>query len=560
MKLFITLPVIFLTLLGSTVDLFAWGSGHDDVNRIALDRLPSAIKALLSPEDRKAFVKESHAPDDFTPWAEYERKKGRTIDPNDLATLAAHTIKTPYALHTAKGQGVNFILLHRALQDRDGSRIAFWGACLAHTLADEAACNHDPLVHYLTYAFKGGYGMTFGEDGMVDFGELCRTPEGYAIALEALGQDSPKRIGEEPQEVLAEIMLHGLKANQFMTERGVRIASAFDTEVSDEVLADSRIAMAELGAYGSRAWLEAITTAWALIEEGNPDPVITPELLASHKARHAEYVAARPLETDALYAPWLKLHADTDVPAVGVVVEPSISMDEGGLSFGGRFLASAIFRELHESKIPFRVIDAREPGRGLDAKSTSMVILSSGRFQNEELVRALKTYTNAGGNLLLIGGEHRDLLGPLSQALTKADPGTLPVTLGYGQKNLEIINEVGVHFRGPLAESLGATAFPFIHNPDTKAGWQKPKCAYRLKDKFGAEIEPLAMTKLNGRKQVVAAACRLDGKLRFAFIPEYLIAPYLLTDKPDFSNPAQPQLDRIGSTVLFTTLRFLHQN
>ena len=181
----IALSILILAVFGSSTYLSAWGPGHADVNRIALDRLPADIKALLSPDDRKAFVKESHAPDDFTPWAEYERKKGRAIAPADLATLATNDIETPYALHSAKGQAVNFILLHRALKDRDGSRIAFWGACLAHTLADEAACNHDPLVHYLTYAFKGGYGMKFGDAGMLDFGELCRTPEGNTLAFEA---------------------------------------------------------------------------------------------------------------------------------------------------------------------------------------------------------------------------------------------------------------------------------------------------------------------------------------------------------------------------------------
>ena len=555
----IALSILLLALFGSVTCLFAWGPGHDDVNRIALEWLPADIKSLLSTDDRKAFVKESHAPDDFTPWVDYERKKGRSIASDDLATLAASNIKTPYGLHSAKGQAVNFILLHRALKDRDGSRIAFWGACLAHTLADEAACNHDPLIHYLTYAFKGGYGMKFGEAGMLDFGELCRTPEGYALAVKAVDAVPLARLGKEPQGVLAEIMMHGLKANQFMTERGVRIASAFDPNVSKDVLADSRVAMAELGAYGARSWLEAITTAWALIKDGKPDPVITPELLANHKARHAEYVSARPLEADALYAPWLKLQAKTGVPSVGVVVEPSISMNQGGLSFGGRFLASAILRELYESKIAFRVIDARKPAKSLDIQTASTVIVCSGGLHNAELVSALKAYANAGGNLLVIGGEHRDLLGPLSQALTKADPATLPVTLGYGQKNLDIIDGLRVRFSGPLADSIGEKDYRFIHNPDTKAGWQKPKCAYRLKQDIGADIEPLAKIELNGQSQFVAAVYRPDGNSRFVFIPEYLIAPYLLTDEPKFSNPAQPQLDRIGANVLSTALSLLHK-
>jgi hypothetical protein len=552
--------IILFALFGSAVGLFAWGLGHDDVNRMALARLPADIKSLLSSEDRKAFIKDSKAPDDFTLWTEYESKKGRAIAPKDLATLAKYSIKTPYALHSAKGQVVNFILLHRALRDRDGSRVAFWGACLAHTLADEVACNHDPLVHYLTYAFKGGYRLDLGESGMLDFGELCRTLQGYDLAMEAMGAASPKCLGEEPQEILAEIMIHGLKANRFMTERGVRIAAAFVPDVGEDVLADSRFAMAELGAYGARAWLEAITSAWGLVKKGKPDPVITPELLTEHQALHAEYVASRPLSADALYAPWLELQADIGVPAVGVVVEPSISMNKGGLSFGGRYLASSIFRELHQTKIPFRVMDARKPDTNMNTKSTSVVILCSGNLRNEGLVQALQAYTANGGNLLLIGGEHRGLLGPLSHALIKADPETLPVTSKYGQNNLDVIDRIRLRFSGPLAQGIREDAFHFIHNPDTKAGWQKPKCPYRLKEGFGEQIEPLAQIELDGRSQYVAAAYLSEEQARSVFIPEYLIAPYLLTDQPASSNFGQPHLDSIGSAVLHATLHLLRQN
>ena len=554
----ITLSILMLALVGSSMCLSAWGPGHYDVNRIALDRFPVEIKALLSPENRKAFVKDAKVPDDFTPWSEYEKKKGRVITPNDLAILSKYKIKTPYALHSAKGQAVNYVLLYRALKDRDGNRIAFWGACLAHTLADEVACNHDPLIHYLTYAFKGGYGMKFGKAGMLDFGELCRTTEGYDLALEALGPGSPKSLGKEPQEVLVEIMLHGLQANQFMSERSVLIASAFNPDAGEGALADSRFAMAELGAYGVRKWLEAITTAWALINESKPVPVLTPELLADYKARHTKFVAARPLSSDALYAPWLKLQTDPNIPAIGVVVEPSTTMNKGGLSFGGRLIASAIFRELHKSKIPFRVIDAREPEIKLDKRSTSVAILCSGKLQNDKLVQAINNYTDAGGKLLIIGGEHKGLLGPLSQALIKADPDTLPVTTEYGQNNLDHIDQQSVYFCGPLAKSTGEQAYPFIHNPDTKAGWQKPKCPYWFKSNFTSDIKPLARIELNGKSKVVAAVYRPAGKGRFAFLPEYLMAPYLLSDKPKFSNPARPQLDRISSTVLSTTLNLLH--
>ncbi|MCK5803690.1 MAG: hypothetical protein KAI66_12690, partial [Lentisphaeria bacterium] len=489
---------------------------------------------------------------------DYEKKKGWHIESGDLATLAHYAMKTPYAFHSAKGQAVNFLLLHKALQDRDGIRISFWGACLAHTLADEAACNHDPLIHYLTYAFTSGYGMKFGKEGMLDFGPLCRTAAGRAVAQKVLEEYRPQRIATEPQEALAEIMMHGLRANQFMTARGVRIAGGFDTNAGQATVDDAHLALAELGAYGVRSWLNAIVTAWGLVEEGKPAPVVTPELLADHRVRQTAFVADRPLAADALYAPWLPRQAKMNTIAVGIVVEPSTSMNKGGLSFGGRLLASAMLRELRSLNIPFRIIDARKPSAtGLDPKHTSVAIVCSGAFHNKTLVNALRVYADAGGKILFIGGEHRNLLGALSDALVKADPETLPVSLGYGRKNEDVIDKIRVRFQNSLAQALGKEEFRFLHNPDTKAGWQKPKCAYRLKEKPSPEIEPLARITVDGQSQCVAAACRLDGKMRFVFIPEYLMAPYLLTEEPAFTNPAEPQLDRVGAAILSTAMDLL---
>ena len=43
------------------------------------------------------------------------------------------------------------------------------------------------------------------------------------------------------------------------------------------------------------------------------------------------------------------------------------------------------------------------------------------------------------------------------------------------------------------------------------------------------------------------------------FIPEYLISPWLLTDEPVLSNPAQLRLDQIGPTVLSTALNLFQR-
>jgi hypothetical protein len=112
-----------------------------------------------------------------------------------------------------------------------------------------------------------------------------------------------------------------------------------------------------------------------------------------------------------------------------------------------------------------------------------------------------------------------------------------------------------VRFTGGLENELGTAPRPFIHNPDTKAGWQKPRCDYALTGS-SPNVRVLA-TLLDGERTFAIAGVLLDdtGHVRHAFVPEYLLSPYLLTDSPPLSDPSRPILDDVGRTILLQVVR-----
>jgi hypothetical protein len=64
-----TKAVLFLLACFCPSLVFAWGPGHDDVNKLAVEMLAGAIPA----ESGANVVKWAHTPDDFTPWEELKQ-------------------------------------------------------------------------------------------------------------------------------------------------------------------------------------------------------------------------------------------------------------------------------------------------------------------------------------------------------------------------------------------------------------------------------------------------------------------------------------------------------
>ncbi len=554
--------------------LLGWGAGHDPLNELAAELLVGVVP----PESTANIVKWSHTPDDFTPWAKLTHFE---VSPVDLETLAAYQLTSPYSLHAPRGQAVTFILLVNAFRDGDAGRIAFWSACMLHVLADEAACNHDPLIHYATYGFQGGYRLKTGPGVGLDFAEVARGAEGRALVRRLAAEQPARSLPADPDEALLTIMLSGLESNAFMTRRGSTIAGSFAIDAKPERLTAARTALAELGVYGAVHGRDVIRAALAFAKAGKV-PTLTPQLEAEYEKRKAAYAATRPLSDDSLYADLLPHQAADGQAAVGLLVEPSLTMNKARFSFGGKLITAAAARSLHLANVPFRLLDVRTPesGKALDHRTIPVLFVCAGPFQVEKAVRdALTAYAAAGGRFLWIGGEHGQMLGHLSKALVKAAPDDLPVSNRYGQ-DTPLAATVRFRFCGGLRDALGDRLYRFVHNPNTQAGWQTPRCGYVLAptadimvlaEMYPTAPEPSAAEPIEATQPgnvsateppraasaipLAGAWLGKDETAKAIFIPEYLVAPYLLSDEGTIPDLSRPTLDEVGTRVLSACLK-----
>ncbi len=548
----VLLPAI-LILFGCSSLLFAWGPGHDHVNKLSLEVMPNEIKTFLGETYAKKLVKWSHAPDNFTPW---EKIKNISIAPEDLAVLKTYGMKHPYSLHSHKGQAVNFVLLVHAFQARNVERATLWMAYLLHTFADEAASNHDPLIHYITYAFKE-YGMNMGKGIGLDFADIVNTKEGDAIIRNLLEKVRIVSLAENPRQALLKIMMAGLEGNAYMTQRGSRIAATYAMNASEKVIEDGRRAMAELGVYSIEHGMNAIVTAWSFAKNGIV-PNLNDEVLEEYKREAAEFGRNRPLRYDSIFVELLE-DATKTPPFIGALVEPSVSMNRAKFSFGAKFIMASVVRTIRNAGIPYRLVDIRMiEKQGLPSpKTMPLLIVCSGQFSvSKKIKEHFKTYTRRGGKLLWIGGEHRNQLGEFSKVLQRAGNQLLPVPGKYG-KNPPVLKKTRVVFRSAFRKVLGNKEYGFTHNPNTKAGWQRPRCSYVIKS-GGNHVRVLAELLVDDTGMSIAAAWEDGGgKTKYIFLPEYLVAPYLFSKETTIKDPSRPMLDSVGEKILLASLRLL---
>ena len=542
-----------LVLAGVPLELLGWGGGHDHVNRLALTVMPPEIKTFLGEEYTEKFVKWSHAPDNFTPWQELTYI---TVGKEDLDLLHSYGMKTPYALHSYRGHAVNFILLINAFQAQDPERAAFWMACLMHTVADELACNHDPLIHFMTYGFKA-YGMDMGAGIGVDFADVAKTKEGAAVIQELLKTVRAQPIAKGGQEALLKVMLSGIEGNAYMTQRGSRIAASYAANAEDAVRKESMTAMAELGVQGIEESLNITLTAWSFARQKKV-PELNDDLIAEYKKAAAEFALKRPLRYDSLFTELLE-NTTKRQPYIGALVEPSVSMNQAKLGFSSKLITASAVRTLRNRGVSCRLIDIRTlEDRGFsDPKTMPLLIVCAGAFSvSKSIKEQLKNYTESGGKLLWIGGEHKAQLGDLSKAMQRAESSLMPVSTKYGQDS-PALKQAVITFKSDFKKALGEREYRFTHNPNTKAGWQKPICSYFIKGE-DESIVPLADMTVDEHVMTVAAAGENSaGTAQYIFIPEYLISPYMLSDERIIKDVSRPVLDSVGEKIILTAVKIL---
>jgi hypothetical protein len=99
-------------------ELHAWGSGHDDIMRAVIERLPIGLRDRLTPVMIDEAVKHaSHYPDSFDPFLPGE------IGEAGVAALASAGMKVRYDLHSERGMAMTFILLVEAIRGHDHAEV-----------------------------------------------------------------------------------------------------------------------------------------------------------------------------------------------------------------------------------------------------------------------------------------------------------------------------------------------------------------------------------------------------------------------------------------------------
>ena len=547
---------LVLITAATPAELRAWGSGHDDIMRAVIERLPPGLRDRLTPEVIDEAVKHaSHYPDSFDPFLPEE------IGEASVATLAVAGMKVRYDLHSERGMAMTFIMLVEALRDDEPARIAHWIATHSHVIADMAACNHDPVVHTATYGWAdwnlnlaGGQKFASLKPLLDLSGPVRDLPGGAEAFATAIDSQRLPDDGRDAKTTLIEVMLYGQEGAAYCSARGVGILEGAvgwitrQDDASRDLLGKN---IGELGAWAVVRTLRDLEVATRLASSGEKLS-ITPEITAAHASGVARYLSERQLGDEALFAPVLRDPDPAETIDFGVVLEPSWAMNGAMFGFASRVLSVAISRTLQDSGEACATLDVRQlVDEGFPPPSqVSQVIIVANSFRSYHTLDAavfdekLSTYLAQGGRVLWIMGNTQPAaksLEPFRTALQRDDP----------KSQLPVPDEQFLGARLTLVDSPlrpQTIAYPVR----TAAGWQQPFCAWTYnKGKLG-DLQPLAVLESASGPLIVGA---ISPDRRIATLPVYAVTPHLFGGSDIIASPHRPSLDDTTAAILFDVLK-----
>jgi hypothetical protein len=176
-----------------------------------------------------------------------------------------------------------------------------------------------------------------------------------------------------------------------------------------------------------------------------------------------------------------------------------------------------------------------------------------------DLDRQLKSYLDAGGHLIWIGGAAKPApcLIAVNEAMARTEKQSMPTTeMLRTDDSLEKTRLVLKEKAGEVAgENKGANSWAFIRPPALGVGWTQPLSPWRF-DSTSKELEPLLVldgpdaTTLVG---VLWKSPKTDA-LQGAWLPVYSLAPHLLVKSDIVANCSEPQLDAPAMQILTSVL------
>lgn len=530
---------------------FAWGPGHDTLARAVAVRLPEPWKnRLQDPGTLRQFIKDGHYPDSFEPF------DAARIGEKGMRYLEDMKMKTRYSLHSDAGRAVAFSLMVEAMRDDNADRVFLWFAALLHSAADMPACNHDPLIHAITYIWgekDWNLNIPMNREGCVDLAWVEKYDWSKTIFEQRLDAARIADDGADAEEAMLRVMLYGFEGtdaaspyNRTIVEDGTRWAVEKDREAGER-LAE---AISRLGLWAAVRGIRDFEAALRLAKRDDfkrYDERLSPEF----NRRADEILRKVVLANDSVAKNFLP-DDKTKSPAVAVLYEPIWRMNEGMFGFNDRLQACQIVGSLRTLKRPAGLVDIREfQERGIpDVSKFPLLVVSAQSFNNyrilkrDVLCRQFKDYLERGGKILWIGGTKppREIAPQMHVALKTQAQSSFPFPV---EKTLEQViaweasGEPKVQWR-------------FTRPLKGKAGWSWPRNpGYFESDERDAFKIFLRVAGPEGTFEIGAASDSV------VYLPNYAVFPYVLTEEKPELAPLKIELDATGNFLLDKSLRKL---
>jgi hypothetical protein len=555
-KLFI---IIFLiSNVSASLSLFAWNTGHDDVQKLVNENLPRNIREKFTAEQLKKMERHySHYPDSF------EKFDSEEVGAYAVELLKKLKVKNRYYLHYPEGIAASFTLLIESLRRKDYERSAIWLASLGHTLADETALNHDPMIHYLTYHLwtynlKTGKKIDLKEFSLwFDLTKPANDEKGKEIFANALSDHKPSIISQDPEEAIMEILL---KSSVSYPAYKSRISSTLVKCIKDGIIKknpESKIKyieiMRDLAQLSARDIVNAAVTANYFAEK---ESFVYPDyekLLKKFKEKLIESYRKKELQGE-LYGKFMKAPSSSTMKGdLGIIVEPFYSFNRGLLSPLWRYLAPALAQVCEKRNIDYCALDLRNIyENGFPSPDdVPICILDTGYFNDfiwmkrNVFEKKAKEYCDKGGKLIWIGGNVSSILG-----MTDFMDRSKIKRSNYSGVSKKDIAAAMLEITGDFSEELKGR-YSFVNSPETKAGWCKPYCNYKVVkcDELYMQLDS------NGRKTPVSG--RFGNMI---FIPEYAISPYLINNEYDIDLLERPSFDKLSEAIIIQAIKKLKRS
>ena len=539
----------FLKLLGVllamsiTPSAGAWGCGHGTIGRCILKKLPPEWQAKFKPEWMDEYIRGTSYPDSVDP-------KRRSL--HDGIPVYGTIEQMAQAIRTGD------------------DRLAFFHlAVISHAIADGAACNHDPIIHQLTYTWvpegtPEGRGLAVlpktDRDTPFDFAFTESDADTKAVLARRL---DALTVPEPPADITLERVFelvdrwHELSMEVNNANTGRIIDAGMKWLVRGDVTAkqDAADALCNLGlwAVARTLWVFKAATIISARPDCAPVPMEKKRLILASKTTNTVELLNRPMANDSFARPYF---AEPGRPSrVRVMYSP---IDYGGGSVFtpiSRVLGCQIVGSLKtlRPELNASLMDAREFATGkLDPKVTPVIVVfrSVSGFRGFDVKgfgAHLRAYAKAGGKAVWIDGKPpecligADILNALRDADRKdsyCDP-KFPVSID------ELMKSSVAWVGGGESRT-----WKYVRRPVGSVGWYwmgspqwfdlaaLPKTAVPL-----TELRTTDKTFLTG---VACGSC--------AYIPGNALFAYCLTDERPQLDPFFLRLDSAGESVMLSAL------